>query len=343
MGHRIAHVRTRWIIGAALGVLLGLPSAAAQAAPRAALTMTGTGAPPGAPAQDGHGAAVRLDALPAHPRVGQRVRLSVADPPAGATEYAWDLTGPGPYVSGPREGPLAETTFASAGIKVVGVRFTVAGVTRQGLIEVPVSPAPAPRATGHAAAPGTTASRTMGATRVPVTRALGTARLAGDPGVTIADFHFSPGTTTVHVGDTVTWANNGPSSHSATASNGGFNTGILKQGQSASHTFTQAGTFTYFCEIHPFMHGTIVVLASTTPTTSTATATSPAAAPTTTNAPSSTTPAAAPAGTAASSTTDAAASSQPTLPVTGLDVLSGLGAGLLLIGFGAVLRRAVRP
>ena len=97
-----------------------------------------------------------------------------------------------------------------------------------------------------------------------------TAHVAGDPGVTIADFHFSPASTTIHVGDTITWSNSGPSSHTATAGNGSFNTGILKKGQSASHTFTQPGTYAYACQIHPFMHGTIIVLASTTSTTTSA-------------------------------------------------------------------------
>jgi len=30
-------------------------------------------------------------------------------------------------------------------------------------------------------------------------------------------------------------------------------------GKSASHTFNQAGTFSYICSIHPFMKGTVVV------------------------------------------------------------------------------------
>ena len=148
-----------------------------------------------------------------------------------------------------------------------------------------------------------------------------TAHVAGDPGVTIADFHFSPASTTIHVGDTITWSNSGPSSHTATAGNGSFNTGILKKGQSASHTFTQPGTYAYACQIHPFMHGTIIVLASTTSTT-----TSPAA-----TTPTTTTPAA--------TTAAAAAPSGPTLPNTGFNVLAGLSAGLALIGLGAGLRR----
>jgi plastocyanin len=93
-------------------------------------------------------------------------------------------------------------------------------------------------------------------------KAARTIHLAGDPGVTIADFSFSPSSLTIQVGDTVTWSNNGPSQHTATADNGSFDTGTLSKGQSASHTFNQAGTFTYICTIHPFMKGTIVVQGS---------------------------------------------------------------------------------
>jgi LPXTG-motif cell wall-anchored protein len=64
------------------------------------------------------------------------------------------------------------------------------------------------------------------------------------------------------VGDTVTWNNNGPTPHSATANNGSFDTGILKKGQSGSHTFNQAGSFSYFCKPHPFMKATVVVQAA---------------------------------------------------------------------------------
>lgn len=157
-----------------------------------------------------------------------------------------------------------------------------------------------------------------------------TAHVAGDPGVGIADFHFSPATTTIHVGDTITWSNSGPSSHTATASNGSFNTGILKKGQSASHTFTQPGTYAYVCQIHPFMHGTITVLASTTSTTTTPASSTP----TTTSAATTTTP--------TPTATTAAAQTGPTLPNTGFNVLGGLLAGAVLVGAGAGLRRS-RP
>jgi hypothetical protein len=329
----------------ALLAAVALPGSPARAAPGAELTITGTGTP--APAARGNRAAdpaaLTLQARPRRPRVGEQVRLSVADPPAGATDYTWDLTGSGVYAAGPGPGAQAQTVFAGPGLHSVGVRVTVGGQVRQGVLVLTVQPAPA---SGSRPVVRLRAARRSGAVRAvrrtgPVRAARSTARrrrrfipppparLAGDPGVTIADFHFTPSATTVHVGDTVTWTNNGPSSHTATAGNGSFNTGILKPGQSASHTFTQAGTFTYDCQIHPFMHGTIVVLASTT-STSTQTTAQPSA-PTTSGS----------ATTGSTTTVAAGTGGQPTLPVTGLDVLSGLVAGLLLIGLGVALRRTL--
>src|SRR5215207_2592984 len=88
------------------------------------------------------------------------------------------------------------------------------------------------------------------------------ARAAASDSVTIADFQFTPAQITIDQGDTVTWTNNGPSAHSATAPDGSFDTGILPAGESRSHTFSDAGTFSYICTPHPNMHGTIVVRAS---------------------------------------------------------------------------------
>jgi plastocyanin len=86
---------------------------------------------------------------------------------------------------------------------------------------------------------------------------------AASPGsVTIKDFSFSPASITVSVGETVTWQNSGPSGHSATARDGSFDTGVLDKGESRSHTFDKAGTFAYICTPHPFMHGTVKVVAA---------------------------------------------------------------------------------
>ncbi len=76
-------------------------------------------------------------------------------------------------------------------------------------------------------------------------------------GVSIVDFAFNPASTTVKVGDSVTWTNNGQAPHTATADGGAFDTGILNNGQSGTATFSSAGTFKYFCAVHPEMRGTI--------------------------------------------------------------------------------------
>jgi LPXTG-motif cell wall-anchored protein len=86
---------------------------------------------------------------------------------------------------------------------------------------------------------------------------------AATKSVTISDFQFSPAEITIQQGDTVTWTNDGPTAHSATASDGVFDTGIFPERESRSHTFDEAGTVAYICTPHPNMHGTVVVEAST--------------------------------------------------------------------------------
>jgi plastocyanin len=88
------------------------------------------------------------------------------------------------------------------------------------------------------------------------------AHKAASASVTMGDLFFSPSSVSIAVGDTVTWHNTGQAPHNATADDGSFQTADLNNGQSGSHTFTQAGTFSYVCTIHPNMHGTIRVLSS---------------------------------------------------------------------------------
>jgi LPXTG-motif cell wall-anchored protein len=88
------------------------------------------------------------------------------------------------------------------------------------------------------------------------------AKAAASGSVTITDFEFSPSTITVNEGDTVTWTNQGPTPHTATAEDGSFDTGNLNKGQSGSATFTAAGTISYICTPHPFMTGKVIVQAA---------------------------------------------------------------------------------
>jgi plastocyanin len=96
--------------------------------------------------------------------------------------------------------------------------------------------------------------------------------LAADRGVTIEDFAFGPQTVTINVGDRVTWTNRDAVEHTATATNGSFDTGNIGEGDSAGVRFTVAGTYRYLCTPHPTMTGTVVVrgAAVTPPNTATA-------------------------------------------------------------------------
>jgi plastocyanin len=79
--------------------------------------------------------------------------------------------------------------------------------------------------------------------------------------VKIVEFVYGPDPVEVQVGGKVIWQNEDTAPHTATADDGSFDTGTIEQGKIKSETFKQAGTFTYFCEIHPTMHGTVEVVA----------------------------------------------------------------------------------
>jgi plastocyanin len=78
--------------------------------------------------------------------------------------------------------------------------------------------------------------------------------------VEIVEFTYGPDPVTVQAGGKVIWLNQDTAPHTATADDGSFDTGTLERGKLKSETFKKAGTFTYFCEIHPTMHGTVEVV-----------------------------------------------------------------------------------
>lgn len=77
--------------------------------------------------------------------------------------------------------------------------------------------------------------------------------------VAIVDFAFDPAQIEIAAGTTVSWTNEDSVPHTATADDGSFNTGVLQQGNSATHTFDTPGTFPYICAFHPSMKGTVIV------------------------------------------------------------------------------------
>jgi plastocyanin len=77
--------------------------------------------------------------------------------------------------------------------------------------------------------------------------------------VKIDNFIFGPQTVTVPAGTTVTWTNSDDIPHTAVSTDGVFKSKVMDTDEKFSYTFTKAGTFPYYCSIHPKMTGTVVV------------------------------------------------------------------------------------
>ncbi|MDA4126610.1 MAG: cupredoxin family copper-binding protein [Thaumarchaeota archaeon] len=74
---------------------------------------------------------------------------------------------------------------------------------------------------------------------------------------------YSPSSFTVKAGTTVTWVNHDGTAHTVTSKGSSlFDSGNILTGGSFSYTFTHAGTYQYYCTIHPWMTGMVVVTAA---------------------------------------------------------------------------------
>jgi amicyanin len=80
--------------------------------------------------------------------------------------------------------------------------------------------------------------------------------------VKIDNFSFSPATLTVPTGARVTWTNHDDMPHNVVSSEQKFKSKLLDTDDSFSMTFTEPGTYQYFCGLHPKMVGKIVVEAA---------------------------------------------------------------------------------
>lgn len=76
--------------------------------------------------------------------------------------------------------------------------------------------------------------------------------------VAIKNNAFDPNTVTIAKGDTVTWMNKDPYAHNVDLEAMGKSID-MKQGESYSMMFDKTGTYSYDCDIHPFMKGTVIV------------------------------------------------------------------------------------
>jgi len=98
-----------------------------------------------------------------------------------------------------------------------------------------------------------------------------TATVTNAPGSSVpgcentADGCFIPSMVTIDVGGEVTWENDDTAAHTVTSGtptegpSGVFDSSLVMAGSSFSHTFEDAGSFDYFCMVHPWMQGMVMV------------------------------------------------------------------------------------
>jgi plastocyanin len=77
--------------------------------------------------------------------------------------------------------------------------------------------------------------------------------------VSIDNFSFTPKEITVAKGTTITWVNRDDVPHTVVSPDKKFRSRALDTDDQFSFTFTDAGTYSYFCSVHPVMIGKIIV------------------------------------------------------------------------------------
>jgi plastocyanin len=78
--------------------------------------------------------------------------------------------------------------------------------------------------------------------------------------VHIKNFQYVPQSITIHAGDNITFVNDDDEAHTVSATDKAFDSGGLDTNQKWQHVFKTSGKFNYFCEMHPYMKGTVTVL-----------------------------------------------------------------------------------
>ncbi len=91
------------------------------------------------------------------------------------------------------------------------------------------------------------------------TRAKSEETKASPTEVRVDNFTFGPDTLTVAANSTVTWVNKDDVPHVIASNDGLFKSKALDTDDKYSYTFSKAGTYSYYCSIHPKMVGKVVV------------------------------------------------------------------------------------
>jgi plastocyanin len=84
---------------------------------------------------------------------------------------------------------------------------------------------------------------------------------ASQNSVAIQNYAFNPSTLTIQKGANVTWTNYDSVQHTVISDSGAFSSPLISTGDTYTYQFNNTGSFSYHCGIHPYMKGTIVVVA----------------------------------------------------------------------------------
>jgi plastocyanin len=325
------------LAAAALALVLAAPAfsgAAGIVAEHPQSASEGPAVKEAAPSGTGAGPVARLSVTPNPALVGGRVLLDASrssDRGARLTKFTWDLNGDGAFESDSGTSSRIHHVFTSPGTVRVGLRVVDdrgAAAERFVTLAVPAattSVAEQPRLVAATEqVPGSSSRRKQSPPAF--------LHSASAVTVNMSDFKFTPHSLTVHVGDTVTWVNHGPTGHSATANAGTFNTGVLAKGKSAAFKFTRAGTYPYYCIPHrSIMTATIKVVASGSGGSG-GSSNSGAGGNNSSSG-----------GSSPSNSSSSSSGSSKPLPHTGLAIASLVLIGLGLLGAGVLLRGGTAP
>jgi plastocyanin len=82
---------------------------------------------------------------------------------------------------------------------------------------------------------------------------------SASPQIEIRADEYIPSTLTVPAGTAVTWINHDDDVHTVTSTAEVFHSPGIDTHETFTYTFTQPGTYEYFCKLHSLMTGRIVV------------------------------------------------------------------------------------
>jgi plastocyanin len=126
-------------------------------------------------------------------------------------------------------------------------------------VEKPAAPVEKPAAPVEK--PAAPVEKKSGPQKVSVTIPTGTS----SPGCETTSECYLPDSVTINVGDSVEWTNVDTAAHTVTSGSpadgpsGAFDSSLIMGKAAFSHTFDKAGSYDYFCMVHPWMTGKVIV------------------------------------------------------------------------------------